>query len=646
MYNKIAQRELNKIIQNTKEKEGEDLSVFYTRLGANCNDIFALFNSLYGHLDEAGECRGALVSMLLDMYRERPEECKQLDLDREDDPDWYLSNKLVATMLYVDRYAKNLQGVKEKIPYLRELGINTVHLMPLLKSPKGNSDGGYAVSDYHSVDPKFGTMDDLNAIGKEFRRNGMHLVLDLVLNHTSDEHEWAKKALKGNSYYQNFYYMFDTRTEPNEYSKAMPEIFPNNAPGNFTYVKSLKKWVMTVFHKFQWDLNYKNPHVFIEMLKVLLFLANQGVDIIRLDAVPYLWKKKGTTSINLEEAHTILRLIHACTKVAAPGIATIAEAIVQPNEVIRYLGEGQYAGRECEFAYHASFMVLLWNSIATKKTSLLRRGLSNLSPIPENTSWLTYIRSHDDIGLGFSDKDAQSCGYDPFLHRQFLLEYYTGRFKGSYATGELFMYNQKTKDARLSGTSASLLGLEAALAEENEEEADLAIRRLLLLYGIVMTFGGIPIVYYGDEVAYTNDYSYLEEDGYQDDNRWMHRPKIDWKKIEKRKKKGTIEHRVFSEMKKLIALRKKHPIFAHTNPAHVIDIENPHVFSFSRENTAGRILVLANMAPHEHWVNGEVLVRTGLRSKITDMYSGKEPELYMGNIKLEPYQFLCLKEKR
>ena len=383
----------------SKKYAGKDLSEFLVRFGAQFGDVFAKFDRLYGYREDFSNRFSELILALAEMHLARDPELRDLDRQREEDKDWIMSPNWVATMLYVDRFSKNLKGFMQKIDYLEELGVNYVHLMPLLKMPQEANDGGYAVSDYRTVEKRFGSMADIRKIAKTFRSKNMLLELDLVLNHTSNEHEWAKKALQGEKEYQDMYYMYDDRSMPDAFEQTLPEIFPENAPGNFTYLPAINKWVFTVFNTYQWDLNYTNPKVFIEMIKILLNLANQGVDVLRLDAVAFMWKKLGTQSQNLEEAHILLQLFKACTKIAAPGAIFKAEAIVQPVEIVKYLGGGTVD--ECEIAYNASYMVYLWDAMATQNKRILEHGLQNIPRLPKGTTWINYIRCHDGVGIKF-----------------------------------------------------------------------------------------------------------------------------------------------------------------------------------------------------------------------------------------------------
>ena len=461
MYEQVSHSLLNDIlIKLNPEIKQHQIRHFYTRLGANFYAIYSLFHYLYGDRDDFEQQALNLVETLARQYIARDDILKQKDLEREKDHTWFLSQEWVGMALYTDGFAENLQGLQSKLHYFQELGVNMIHIMPILQCPEGKSDGGYAVSDFRKVDSRIGTNDDLKSLVGELQKRDILLTLDVVLNHTSNEHEWASKARAGDKHYQDYYYTFPTREIPDMFEANMPEIFPETSPGNFTWDEEMQRWVMTVFNDFQWDLNYSNPKLFIEMLDIILFWANQGADIIRLDAVAFLWKKIGSTCQNEREAHLILQLLKDCCQVTAPGMIFIAEAIVAPSEIIKYFGEDAINAKECEIAYNATYMALLWDAVATKNSSLLNQGLKSLPAKLDRATWLNYLRCHDDIGLGMDDADIRAVGYEPIGHRKFLIDYYTGNYSDSDAKGLLFGHNAKTGDARIAGTLASLAGLD------------------------------------------------------------------------------------------------------------------------------------------------------------------------------------------
>jgi len=513
MYEQVSHALLNDVLDELRpDVHREDLRHFYTRLGANFYAIHSLFAQLYGHREDFFTQIKALVERLALAYNDRPEELRRVDMSREEDHNWFLSQEYVGMALYCNGFAGDLKGVESHLPYLSELGVNLVHVLPILACPEGASDGGYAVSDFRDVDGRFGTLGDLRSLAESMRKRGLLLTLDVIVNHTSDEHVWAARAKAGYTDFQDFYYLFDSRDTPDMFEETMPEIFPETAPGNFTWDPTLGKWVMTVFNSYQWDLNYTNPRVLTEMVDIILFWANQGADIIRLDAVAFLWKQLGTACQNEREAHLILQLMKDCCQVVAPGVLFIAEAIVAPVEITKYFGEDAVIAKECEIAYNATFMALLWNSIATKSAELLSRGIKSLPNKLDRATWLNYARCHDDIGLGFDDTDIRAVGYEPWAHRRFLVDWFTGRFEASPARGQPFGVNEKTGDARISGSLASLVGLESALETADPDAIDLAIKRILLLHGMIMSYGGIPLLYYGDEIGTLNDCTFLDDE--------------------------------------------------------------------------------------------------------------------------------------
>ena len=598
MYEQVSHAILNDILDEPgPELGGDRFRHFYVRLGANFFAIHSLFAQLYGDRDDFFEQLKHLVERLANAYAERSQKLRQVDFAREDDHTWFLNQKLAAMALYCEGFAGDLRGVESRLDYLAELGINLVHLLPILVGPEGARDGGYAVSDFRRVDPRIGTNGDLRRLAESLHERDMLLALDVVANHTSDEHEWARRARAGERDHRDFYYMFDDREVPDRFEQSMPEIFPETAPGNFTFDDESGAWVMTVFNTYQWDLNYTNPRVFIEMVDIILYWANQGADVVRLDAVAFLWKKIGTTCQNLREAHLILQLMKDCCQVVAPGVLFIAEAIVAPVEITRYFGEDAVIAKECEIAYNATLMALLWDAVATGDAKLLSCGVTSLPNKLDRATWLNYVRCHDDIGLGFDDADIRAAGYDPTAHRRFLLDWFTGRFEGSPARGLPFGVNERTGDARISGSLASLVGLETAIEDGDELEIGLAIDRIILLHATIMAYGGIPMLYYGDEVGTLNDPSYRNDPARAGDSRWIHRPTIDWGRVERRATRGTVEQRIFDAIRRLISVRSTVPAFADFNNREFIDVDDPAVFAMLRSHpdlSGEPVFVIAN----------------------------------------------------
>jgi len=596
VYNYSLHQQINNGLQQKGIDPGEKDILFYTRFIANATAIDALYQELYGNHPAAKKAFAQLLETVADAYAGRAAALRQRDDEKEAKTHWFLSNEITGMSLYADRFAGSLQQLTGKLDYFEKLGVNFLHLMPVFKSPEGESDGGYAVSDFRTVDERFGTLQDLQALKQQMNAAGMYLMIDIVLNHTSHRHAWAQKAKEGNKKYQDYFYMYDDRYLPDKFDAAMPDIFPESSPGNFTWVKECNKWVMTVFHNYQWDLNYTNPEVFVAMLDTIFFYANLGIDVLRIDAPAFIWKEMGTTCQNLPKAHSILRLIKQCVQVAAPGMALLGEAIVAPAEIMKYFGNGLYTARECDFAYNATQMALEWDALATGDTRVMLAAQHELLQKPYGTTWITYTRCHDDIGLGYDDYMIQNAGFNAWEHRRFLKDYYSGNFPGSPARGALFSVNPKTQDARISGSLASLCGLEKALDEKNDAAIQTAIQKILMMQAHSFFIGGVPMIFYGDEAAYTNDYSYLSDPGKSYDNRWMHRPVINWEKNKKIDTPGTVEQRVFSATQRLISIRKQLPLVGDYKNLVWLSPHNIHIAGYVRSHEGRRLFCLFNFS--------------------------------------------------
>ena len=638
----MNQAALHRLLAN-RSNEKDQNSLFDLRLSTNLTLIKELYFSLYPNEESSFE---KLLDLLKNLFEKRPSHLKQQDLNRLEEGNWYQSEKIVGTQLYVDHFKKDLKGLKSSLSYFEELGINFLHLMPITTRPEGENDGGYAVNSYHEVDKRYGTKKDLLNLTAELQSKKMYLMLDFVVNHTSNEFHWAKKAEAGNKKYQNFYYTYSDRTIPDEFEKVLPEIFPETSPGNFTYSEKMQKWVMTAFNSYQWDLNYTNPEVFLEMLSNLAKLVDLGVDIVRFDALAFLWKKIGTISQNLPEAHTVISLFKVCLQTFAPGVILLAEAIVAPSEIIKYFGEGIKKGNECEVAYNASLMALLWNSIATKKTALLHRSITNIPDKPESCTWINYIRCHDDIGLGLDDKFISEMGWNPTGHRRFLLDYYCEGLDWSPSKGLLFMYNPKTGDGRITGSAASLLGLEKAIKNNDQDSIKEAISKIIMLHGVVLAYSGIPLIYAGDEIGALNDYSFLKDKAKKEDSRWVNRPFHDWKTVSRLDDTSLPQSKIFQSLKKLISIRKKNKVFADNSNLVLHHSGNDHILVFERTSKKNGVLVLCNFNTATEVINASWLQNMGYieNSEYKDLIKNKKFKVSSGFLEIEPYQLLWLKK--
>lgn len=614
---------------------------FESRLTDHWRTLFALLHRLYGtrydfffHIEQ-------VLLTTVDAWAGRPAELHQLDEHRVNEPDWFQSEKLVGGALYVDLFSENLPKLREYVGYFRDLGLTYLHLMPLFAVRPGDNDGGYAISNYRSVDPRLGTIDDLRRLAEELRAAGISLVLDFVFNHTADDHEWAQRAQAGELEYREFYYLFPDRKLPEQYERTLREIFPTVRRGNFTWHDGTQQWVWTTFNSFQWDLNYGNPAVFRAMAEEMFFIANTGVDILRLDAVAFIWKQMGTSCENLPEAHLLIQAFNCLARIAAPGLLFKSEAIVHPDEVVKYINDS-----ECQLSYNPTLMALLWESLATREVKLLQQTLGHRHKLPPNTAWVNYLRCHDDIGWTFDDEDAAAVGVNAFDHRQFLNRFYTGQFPDSFARGVPFQENAATGDMRISGTMASLAGLERAIEADDETQKDIAIRRMLLLHGISLSIGGIPLLYLGEEWGMLNDYDFVKDPAKAGDTRWIHRPKMQWQYLSELDDhidsgNGSIRARIYKSTQRLITLRKNEPALA-GQTMELVSTGNPHVLGYARLREGHRLVVLANFSEEHQELSGNILRTAGLGRFFEDSIS----EQTIGtsdDITLAPYQIMWLR---
>ena len=646
MYSSSLHQQVNALLKKNKIAISGADNEFYVRMIANASPIYNLFCEIYADHPQAKPSFIQLVDGIIKAYLNRSATLKQKDKDKP--ADWFLSNQITGMSLYVDRFCGNLKNMEQKLDHFNKLGVNLLHLLPVFESPAGESDGGYAVSDFRKVDARFGTLDDLISLQQKMNAEGIYLMQDIVLNHTSRQHEWALKAKQGDAKYQDYFYMYNDSTIPDEFDRHMPEIFPESSPGNFTYIPECGKWVMTVFHHYQWDLNYTNPAVFIDMLDNVFFYANIGVDVLRIDAPAFIWKQIGTTCQNLPKAHTLLRLIKQCVQVASPGMAILGEAIVGPTEIMKYFGTGEYKAHECDFAYNATQMALQWDMLATGDTRVMLNAQYELLQKPLGASWITYTRCHDDIGLGYDDDTIRSAGFNAYEHRKYLKEYYIGNTPGSMAKGALFSSNPKTGDARISGSLASLCGLEKAIIDKDTLGIDIAINRILLMQAHSFFLGGVPMLFYGDELGYCNDYSYLTDPAKSYDNRWMHRPIIDWEKNKKIDVPGTIEYKIFTATQKLIALRKKLTMVADYKNITWLPAYNIHIAGYVRELEGKVLFGIFNFSDQPAYLTWFAFKGLGkIPALLYDHYTEDEYTVGLDNeyLILEPYGFHLLEPK-
>jgi len=578
-----------------------------------------------------------LIELMASARRQRPARLRELDRARLLRPDWLQLPSVIGYAAYADRFADDLQGVRRRVPYLRELGVTYLHLMPLLKPRPGPNDGGYAVMDYRAVRDDLGTMADLADLADTLHEQGMSLTLDLVLNHVAREHEWAERARAGEQKYRDYFHVFADRTGPDAYERTLPEVFPAFAPGNFTWDDALQGWVWTTFNVWQWDLNWSNPDVFAEFAEIILALANHGIDCLRLDAIAFLWKREGTDSQNQPEVHAIAQALRAITRIVAPATAFKAEAIVGPQQVVAYLGTGSHAGKVSDLAYHNSLMVQIWSALAARDGRMLVRALARFPAKPTTASWATYLRCHDDIGWAIDDDDAAAVGWHGGAHRSFLSDFYAGERPDSFARGEVFQANPATGDRRISGSAASLAGVEAALEDGDVQALDLAIARLLCAHAIVFGFGGPPLLFMGDELGLVNDRSYSEVPEHADDNRWLHRPRMPWDLAERRHDPASIEGRMFQGIVRLGRARASLDSLHASTETVMVETPNPSVLLAVRRPAAGLLVQVYNLSERPQRISSTEITRHGLPALAWDQLSDRSVQLAESTLELPLY---------
>lgn len=574
-------------------RAAEEDRVFAERLSRHHDELRWLYMELYGNSDMFAE----LCDQMKRYYDSRKESLKALDLKREKEGKWYRSRDMVGMMMYIDNFAGNLKGVQEKLPYLEKCNVNYIHLMPFLDSPKGRSDGGYAVADFRKVKPELGTMDDLAELAEKCHEKGISLCMDFVMNHTSEDHEWAVKARQGDGEYMSRYFFYADPSIPAEYEKTVPQVFPTTAPGNFTWLPEIGHYVMTTFYPYQWDLNYRNPRVFNEMMYNFLYLANQGMDIIRIDAVPYIWKELGTDCRNLQQVHTIVRMMRMIGEIVCPGIVLLGEVVMEPEKVAPYFGTVEKP--ECHMLYNVTTMATTWNTVATRDVRLLRKQMDIVCSLPKEYTFLNYLRCHDDIGWGLDYATLSEWGMKEVPHKKYLNDYFQGRTEGSVSRGELYNEDPVTGDARFCATTASMCGIESAGFEQDGEKMERAVGKDIMLHAYMFTQSGIPMLYSGDEVGQVNDYTYKDDPDKAPDSRYIHRGKFCWDLAENIEKEGSVQEKIFHALTRLEEIRRNHAVFSADAEVYTKDYSDTSILWIVRKAEGRELHAVFNFSDEE-----------------------------------------------
>ncbi len=581
------------------EKKTNAETVYRKRFERHFDELRWLYMELYDN----GSMFDELCGQMEQFYEERGEELKVLDEKREKDPQWYKQNDMLGMMFYIDNFAGNMKGVEKRLDYIEESNVNYIHLMPFLETPKGRSDGGYAVSDFRKVQESLGTMEDLESLTRACHKKNINVCMDFVMNHTSEEHEWARKARQGEGEYMSRYFFFDSYDIPAEYEKTVPQVFPTTAPGNFTWLPDAGHYVMTTFYPYQWDLNYRNPRVFNEMMYNFLYLANRGLDIIRIDAVPYIWKELYTQCRNLPQVHTIVRMMRIISEIVCPGILLLGEVVMEPEKVVPYFGTVEKP--ECHMLYNVTTMATTWHTVATRDVGLLKRQIDILSGLPKDYVFLNYLRCHDDIGWGLDYTTLAQEGIQERSHKKYINDYFQGYDGSSNSRGELYNADPITGDARFCGTTASMCGVERAGFEGNETMMDEAIQKDLMLHAYMFMQSGIPVLYSGDEIGQINDYTYKEDPEKAGDSRYIHRGAMNWENAGRRHDKTSSESRIFEGLDRLEKIRKSEKAFVAGADTWTIDTWDKSILCIGRYFEGEKIIGLFNFSEYVRiaWIN-------------------------------------------
>ena len=612
-----------------KAREDAIEATYRKRFDRHFEELRWLYMELYGNSSMFAE----LCDNMKRFYMERNTNLRASDASREKRPDWYKQNDMMGMMFYIDNFAGNMKGVQEKLDYVEQCGVNYIHLMPFLDTPEGRSDGGYAVSDFRKVQEKLGTMEDLEHLTAACHEKDINVCMDFVMNHTSEDHEWAKRARQGDGEYMSRYFFFDNWDIPAKYEQTVPQVFPMTAPGNFTWLPDAGHFVMTSFYPYQWDLNYRNPRVFNEMMYNFLFLANKGIDIVRIDAVPYIWKELGTTCRNLQQVHTIVRMMRMIGEIVCPGILLLGEVVMEPEKVVPYFGTVEKP--ECHMLYNVTTMATTWHTVATRDVSLLKKQLDIVDSLPKDYVFLNYLRCHDDIGWGLDYATLEQEGMMERSHKQYLNDYFQGYAGNSTSRGELYNADPVTGDARFCGTTASMCGIEKAGFEQNPVAMDLAIRKDLMLHAYMFMQSGIPVLYSGDEIAQVNDYTYKDDPNKVADSRYIHRGVMHWDLAEKRNDPSTVEGKMFLGLQKLEQIRKEEKAFVSYADTWTVETWEKGVLCIGRFYDGEKIYGLFNFSEYDKtaWINEN----DGL---YVDLISGQKMKACGVNIPAFGYYYL------
>jgi amylosucrase len=564
--------------------------------------------------DELEELDADVAEIIARSVARRPARLRRRDLDRLVRPDWFAAPDQLGYAAYADRFAGDLVAIRKTLPYLSELGVTVLHLLPLQTPRPEPHDGGHAVADHRSVRPDLGTVDELSALSADLHGQGMSLGLDLVLTHVAREHEWARRARIGRRRYRGAFHVLADGARVDRLARTVPPAWPGAAPP-FTWDDELGASVWTTFHPWQWDLDWSNSDVFCASLDIMCSLANLGVDVLRLVGLPFAWKRDGTGCRDLPEVGALLQALRAALRIAAPSLAVAAPSAASGDDPGVYAGRGRRSGRGADLAARDDLAAHVWAMLATGRTELAARALSRVPPHPPGAAWTVTVRDHDEIAWRVSDADAAAVGLHGPDHRAFLTGFYTGQHPGSFARGARFRVDVpagptgphgRYGEERVVGSTARLAGLDAALelppGPRREAALDDAVARVLLAHAVVLGWGGLPMLWSGDELGLRGDPAWCADPARAGDTRWLHRPVLPWgvsplgERADDRHDASTVAGQLFSGMRHLARVRAGLPQLHASAEAEIVDTGTPAVLAVLRRHPVGPMLGLYNVA--------------------------------------------------
>lgn len=577
------------------EFKGDWESLYVQRYNRHIDELKWLYMELYSNESMLSE----LCYQIHNFFIERDEGLKNRDVTRENNPDWYRKSKMTGMALYIDHFADTIKGVEQSIEHLQKCNINYVHFMPFFETTRYRTDDQYAITDFRKTMEKIGKIEDLCHLTKLCHEKSINVSVDFIMNRTSNEHEWAKKAMHGDVEYMNRYV---TKTD----------------------------------HSYEWDLNYKNPRVLNEMMYNYMFIANLGTDLIQINEIEDIWKGESQNCSKVSQIHTIARIMRIISEIVCPGVLLLGNVKNDMKNAITYFGEDEKP--EFHMVYQKTFMNEVWNSVATRNVKLLQTKLDVINKYPKEYVFVNYLRNHEKLNWNLDyDFLYKNQKINQKMHREYLNEYFLGRTGYSNSRGEVENNSDNSEKICFCGTTASMCGLEKAIDENNKKEINQAIKLEIMLYAYLFIQSGIPVIYSGDEIGQMNDYSYKENRDKMRDIQNVCRGKFDWSKAVKVVDEYSIEGKIMRGLNKIQVVKNRENTFCQIADVRVVDTKNNSVICIAREFAGEKILGIFNFSEHEKIVN--IDEEEGIYE---DLLSGKKMKVKC--LQMQGYDFYYLKK--